>query len=188
MTLSIALVSIIIILSLPIFSIMFLKKRKSDLENIQEQFGSLFLNLRIHSKMSDVPLWNSTIFFTRRIMIGLVTVFLFEHQFTQVYIMNISSLLMMSYILQGRPYEILVLNLTEMLNEGFLYISSLYMMCFTDFVTDVNTRYFVGELFFFSVIIVVGLNVSLIVFQIMLGSFKKYKLNKKKKENKEIWK
>ena len=70
----------------------------------------------------------------------------------------------MSHFVGHLPMESAALNLMECLNELFILFSSYFLLLFTNLIPDVETRYYLGDLFMYILIGVIALDVILIVF------------------------
>lgn len=149
-----------------------LKKNKKNLEKLTDSYGSLYLNLKIEPYRTDEPLWNVTLFFIRRMIITFFTVLCLTLVFAQVWVINITSMALMVYYFGQKPFnERFFLN-QELLNEMFVYVSSLFLMCFTDFVIDPVNRYDIGGVYFKLMYGVLGLNLLFILYRLSAHGLK----------------
>ena len=58
--------------------------------------------------------------------------------------------------------------MTECLNEFFILISSYFLILFSDFVPDVETRYFYGDVLMYILIAVIAIDCLMFVIQVVL--------------------
>mmetsp|Transcript_17695 Transcript_17695/g.27388 ORF Transcript_17695/g.27388 Transcript_17695/m.27388 type:complete len:193 (-) Transcript_17695:171-749(-) len=75
-----------------------------------------------------------------------------------------------------------IFNIIELVNEGFVLLAGYCLLLFTDIVPLVETRYMIGQVFFYGIIGVVVINFCLIVGMLASGIFRRARLHKKKQE------
>eukprot|EP00356_Strombidium_inclinatum_P014113 CAMPEP_0170507004 /NCGR_PEP_ID=MMETSP0208-20121228/57263_1 /TAXON_ID=197538 /ORGANISM="Strombidium inclinatum, Strain S3" /LENGTH=158 /DNA_ID=CAMNT_0010788923 /DNA_START=88 /DNA_END=560 /DNA_ORIENTATION=+ len=75
-----------------------------------------------------------------------------------------------------------IFNIIEIINESFVLLAGYCLLLFTDIVPLVETRYVIGQVFFYGVIFIVVVNFCLIVGMMTTSLLKKYRLNKLKKQ------
>lgn len=63
----------------------------------------------------------------------------------------------------SNPVKIPVHRRTEITNEVLMMIINYHMVCFTNFVIDANTKFIMGDSFFYCIIGIVFLNVIYLV-------------------------
>jgi len=171
----------LMILALPIGTIVLLKKLKKNnkLDKMTERYGTLYTNINIHTKISILPLWNMTFFFSRRIVVAIVTIILSSTIIFQIFTINISSLLLITYYMGSKPFDHKFFSRQEIMNEFFIYLTSYFLMCFTDFISDPIFRYTrIGSTYFYSLCFIIALNMSMIFFQVVQGFRYNHKMKK----------
>jgi hypothetical protein len=126
------------IVTLPAIVYTFLNKNKEKLadEKFKEKFESLYLNIDVDT---DNSLDMTTLFLLRRLFFSLLVIFL-PNTCTQLLVMVLSSLLMISFIISVKPLSEPYLNRMEIFNESTLLVSTYFMFLFTDFVDDAEMR------------------------------------------------
>ena len=172
---------IFIFIALPFVSIIFLKKKKPKLTKLVDKYGSLFLNIKIEKNISDRPLWNITFFFLRRIIVTACTVFFIKQVFIQIWAINIISLGLLVFYIGQQPFTSRFVFNLEVLNELFIYISSFFLMCFTDFVPNPVDRYDIGAIYFYLICSLIVINLVYIVITVSFQAYRDYKKNRAKK-------
>jgi hypothetical protein len=150
-----------LLVSLPFFSLYFIRKNKETLgeESFQRKFGTLYQNLK--HKPDSVYLFN-TFFCLRRFCVGLSTIYRSDLLIVNIYVNVFSSLLIIKFLFDYKPLNSRLLNGFEIVNETFTLFITYFMFLFTDFILDVEYRYklgyrfvaFVGFIFFVNVALV----------------------------------
>ena len=69
---------------------------------------------------------------------------------------------MIIYYLSMKPFERKFFHVIELLNESFIYITSYFLMGFTDFVQSVEGRYTIGSIYFFALCFLIAANMAVI--------------------------
>jgi len=67
---------VLVIAALPVGVTLFLYREKANLmkETFIERYGSIYTNLRVETKLSNLPLWNPAMFMFKRFIIASATV------------------------------------------------------------------------------------------------------------------
>ena len=86
----------------------------------------------------------STFFFVRRYILMFLFVFFPRMVLTQIYINVSLTLLMLLFVIHVQPFEDVSLNKQEIFNESTVLISSYTILCYTEFVSDQETKYKIG--------------------------------------------
>jgi len=106
-------------------------------------------------RLSALPLLSSPLFLLRRLLFCLTALLLPSAPLLQLVSLNLSSLLLLCYLLSVRPFTIPSLNHLEVFNEACIYMCTLPAMMFTDLGNGGMLEYLLG----WAVIGVVTLNV-----------------------------
>lgn len=113
--------------------------------------SSLTTNLRL----STAPLLSSPLFLLRRLLFCLTALLLPAAPLLQLLSLNLSSLLLLCYILSVRPFTVPSLNRLEAFNEACIYMCSVPCLMFTEIGEGGVLEYQIG----WAVIGVVTLNI-----------------------------
>ena len=94
-------VQVIVVATLPIGVTLFLYREKANLmtEIFIERYGTLYTNLRVYTKVSNLPLWNPGLFMFKRFLIAMATVALTQHNFMLVTIYVFIQLFSLGYVI-----------------------------------------------------------------------------------------
>ena len=107
----------------PFAILLFIWRMRAQLEHkeVLARYGSLYEGLRV-KRVSQ--LLCSFLFVTRRLVLVMVAIFLWEHPSFQVMIYVLTSQLSLMYIILVRPYDSRATNYNEMFNEACVILSS----------------------------------------------------------------
>ena len=156
-----AMFKLVLLVSLPFFSIFFIRGNMEHLgeESFQRKYGTLYQNLNLRS--NSVYLFN-TFFCLRRFCIGVPTIYKSELLIVNIYVGLFCSLFMVKFLFDYRPLNSRLLNGFEIINEIFTLFITYFMFLFTDFVPDVEYRYKLGYRFIALVAFIFAINVILV--------------------------
>jgi hypothetical protein len=76
----------------------------------------------------------------------------------EIYINVFTSLIMLKFMIDWRPFDSRTQNRLEIFNEGFTLFSNYLLIIFTEF-TSVETRYGIGFIIIYLVLFVCALNI-----------------------------
>lgn len=166
---------------LPVFSFKYLKDHREELNDPQfiTAFGTLYTNL-ITDKTSAYIM--PCIFCVKRLLIALATVFMQDFILMSIYIYSFSSLFSIGYIIRKRPMKSQTMNRMEQVNEWALYITSLFMFLFTEWIPDISTRYTLGYIFMPTMMTIVSINLGCVfyeMYRVFSLSYRRWKLRRK---------
>ena len=155
-----------ILVSLPIFSWVFLKSNFLNLSesSFQARFGTLYQSV---SPFKKSVFMFFTFFFLRRMAVAFCTIIWANTLILQIYTTVFGSLLMLKYYIDWRPMESSHQNKLEIFNEGFTLFSNYLLIIFTDFV-EVEERYDLGFVAIYLVLIVCSLNIGGVFYNLVL--------------------
>ena len=127
----------------PVCTYMFLKMNFKELvtPKYQNRFGSLYLNLK-PTEFSAV--FQVILFFIRRLIYALSICFFGSFPLLQAVIQVLSSMLLIIYTLQYKPYLKKTIFYFELMNEMTLLTSSYFLIVFCDILMDYELRFSVG--------------------------------------------
>lgn len=164
---------VLLIVSLPVFSYFYLKKNHLEMKNqvFTQTYGTLYQNLKVQKSSAY---FMTTLFCFKRIVIALSTVFLTEHVIVSIYVYCFSSLFQLGFNVYEQPMSSRMMNAMENLNEIAIYITSLFMFIFTDWIPEIETRYFLGYVYLPIVLGIVAINLGCIVYEIAHVIIMKY--------------
>jgi hypothetical protein len=130
------------------------------------RFGSTYASLRTDSKQA---LLYNIFYMLRRLLIALIATFIKSHPYAQVQIIVFHCILMILYILAVKPFDLPLLNYTEIFNECSIISAAYHLFAFTDFLDDPHMQYEVG----WSLIGVTLFNLSVNMLIMMWGTYHK---------------
>ena len=94
------------------------------------KFDTLYQNVRVYSPRED-PLWNTTMFCVRRLLVALVTVFCMDFLFMQIAVYMYSTIYILSYQLTAKPLHATLSNQIELMNDFFILLTCYFMLICT---------------------------------------------------------
>ena len=94
----------------------------------------------------------------RRFVLVLTTVFLNRYIIVNFFVYFYGSLWLLNYYISKKPFEWIWAFKFELLNEGFVLICSYFVICFSEYISNIQIRYQVGNLFIDMIVVVVILN------------------------------
>lgn len=119
--LSIAVAAVTYLMPFAILLFIWRMRGKLERKEVEARYGSLYEGLRV-KRVSQ--LLCSFLFVTRRLLLVMVAIFLWEHPSFQVMIYILTSQLSLMYIIYVRPYDSRATNFNEMFNEACVLLSS----------------------------------------------------------------
>lgn len=157
---------LLILIVLPVFSYFFLKKNRAKFndEKFELSYGTLYQNL---NPKKDSTLIYISIFCLRRVVIALCTVFINDYHIVNIFINIFLSLAMLKFLIEKQPMEYRFLNFLEISNEMFMLFFYYFMFIFTTWIPDAEARYKGGKIFMSYMIFIVGINIIVIIFDII---------------------
>lgn len=105
------------------------------------------------------------IFFGRRFVLAMTTVFMTSHTLPSMYVYFYGSLFILHYYFYNRVFFGFWINFLEMMNECFIIITGYFIFFFSEWLNDIRTRYMFGKMFNDLLIIVIILNLLGIVYE-----------------------
>jgi len=163
---------VVIAFGFPIWSTWFLIKNKGSLNDPEflEKYGTLYQNLKKGDEKKKVETgvicW-ITIFLTKRLLIALITIFLMEFPWAQICMYQMVTMVQLAHLVDYMPMESKFQNYIEILNDGFVLLSSYSLFLFTDLVPDVAVRYSIGKYLMFILFGAVSLAFFIILCEII---------------------
>ena len=76
-----------------------------------------------------------------------------------------------------------ILNYLEIVNESLILTTIYFMIIFTNFVQDIQARYYFGFILNFYIIVVISINIGFIVY----NQYKAWKKKRDKKKYDKAW-
>ena len=122
-------------------------------------FGSLYQELKTDDKLS---LGYNLVFVVRRINIAFVAIFLRNYPSQQLMLLMFQNTLCLIYIGLIRPFKGSFTNNIFILNEFVIGLTMIFQVIFTEFCSNVNTKFQVGwaSLAFFGSTLFFNLSIS----------------------------
>ena len=155
-----------ILITLPLFSWLFLKSNYAQLSQpaFQAKFGTLYQSVSPF-KISAYMFF--TFFFIRRLAVAVCTVVWARTLILQIYTTIFGSLFILKFYIEKRPMDSTLQNKLEIFNEGFTLLSNYLLIIFTDFVS-IEKRYDLGFLAIYLILIVCSLNIAGVLLNLIL--------------------
>jgi len=157
-----SLLKFILVCFIPVFSLNYLKKNKSVLDQdfYKIRYGTLYSNIRINQPGA---LNTNFVFCLRRFMLTFATVYFRQWLILQIMVYTYTTLFKVCFYISVRPMDQPYLNHIEIINEVFTLSSLYFIIYFTDWCANPELKSYVGELYMYFVIGIVALNFLLIV-------------------------
>jgi hypothetical protein len=132
MTLGTGLFFLLFSLSFLFFAHFFLRKHSKTLgePDFQLRFSSLYLNIDPDNAHGY---FLTTLFLARRFFLGIILSFCDNHQYAQFVYMNLTSVIIVMYLVRVRPLVTKYLNFIEIFNEVVLYGCTGLIIGMTDY-------------------------------------------------------
>ena len=102
-------------------------------------------------------------FLTRRLIYALVIVFMDEYMLLGVYVIMVSSLIMLAYALAEHQWNEMIINHQHIFDECVIYAICLLLLCFSSFVNAL-TRWTIGYLLMGLCFVYVMFNTIVIIY------------------------
>jgi hypothetical protein len=141
---TLALIASISIIGLPVFSILWIRRNKEELDSVplKERFGKLYMHLAY--KKGGIVLWEPFIFMSRIIILALTLVFLADFPYFQIFFINMQVTAVVVYNGWYTPFSTKQQAFFDTLNECFISIILYHLIAFADLIQDEPTRTFMG--------------------------------------------
>ena len=150
----------IYLLAFPLWAYLFMRKHRHNLKEKEAKFGELWADMRSESKSVRRFVLFSLV---RRIILAEAVVRLRWHFTFQQMSLFVTSTMMIVGYLKVRPYREKFANKMEIFNETCLLLIGYHIFCFSEWVPDVATRYYVGFSCVFFVVLGLFVNFSAIL-------------------------
>lgn len=108
---------------------------EEEKEEVKLKYAKLFTNLW-QNQLSSL-LYN-VLFMIRRLLIIMTLTLLIKYPNLQVWFYLIASSFSLQYLIHKRPFDSWMLNFTEKVNEGFIFVVGYHLFGFTNLVTDLE--------------------------------------------------
>jgi hypothetical protein len=114
------------------FALFFLRKHSKTLgdTDFQLRFNSLYLNIDPDNAHGY---FLTSLFLARRFFLGTILSFCDNHQYAQFVYMNLTSVIILMYLIRVRPFVTKYLNFIEIFNEVILYGCTGLIIGMTDY-------------------------------------------------------
>ena len=126
-----------------------------------QRYKTLYYGLK-RNHPHNVAVIHPLMFLTRRIIYALVIVFMDQVPFWGVIIFMYMTLIMLAYALSEQQWKARIINQQHWFNESTLYLLSVLMLCFSDFLSPLM-RYGLGFVLITIVFIFVIYNVIIML-------------------------
>ena len=110
-------------------------------KSFEQKWGSLTLDLQIKNRSA---LLFTLFFMVRRWVVAFVIVAFPRYNWLQVIIITNSNVLSIAYQGWFRPYEFPEINDKEIANEFFIQLNTYFLLTYTDYVNDPESKYTMG--------------------------------------------
>ena len=128
---------------LPVFILIFLLCffDKLEIEYIKQKFDALYLDLRTESKHQTIFY---ILFLLRRLLFSYSLVFLDNYSLFQIFINQMTSLMMIFYVVKTNPFTDKLLYLQEIFNEITIFFVITLHIGFTSALNYEDLKYLIG--------------------------------------------
>ena len=133
----------------------------------RNRYNALYMNVDTNRPMA---IYFPTIFLGRRLIYALTIMFISNTSF-QLIITLFCSLAIICYLARCRPIATWLGNFLELLNESTFLVLVYMNFLFTEFVADIEMRYFIGYVFLGVIGISLGLNFFFILKTILTQAY-----------------
>ena len=124
-------------------------------------WGALFDDLRTNNKYE----LSYNLIFILKVAIFMYTVFfLHDYSLFQVLIVISLSLISAGYIGRFRPLDRLFRNNIDVINEILVYVITMHMLLFTDFIDDEGLKFNIGWSMLISIFLLMIINLCIVAF------------------------
>lgn len=142
------------------FFLFFYQKLGQEDTTVNSRFGAIYSGI---DKSNGWNLQYVTLFLLRRFAIGVSIAFLHEWYFTQLLVLQMTSMVVLTVCVSLQPYESKLKNAVEFANES-LVICTIYLMHgFSFFILDTRLRFKLGWAYIGIVAIVFLINVVAVI-------------------------
>jgi hypothetical protein len=179
-------IKLTILIGLPYVSYRLLRKNldKLEEEEFKKKYGSLYSNM--FTLKTDAVSKMTTLFCTKRFILGLTTVFVNDFALLSLCVALFGTLFSVGFFMNNRPMTSKLQNRIEVLNESTLYLNCYFMFVFTDWVPNIEDRYSIGYFYIILIIVVCFINVAFVAKAIFQALRLKNKRRKWLKELNEL--
>lgn len=120
--------------------------------------------------------------FIRRLVMLSILCFLPNFGYGQIVAQLITTLVLMFFTAYVKPFESRMMNIQETVNEWCVILGGYHLLCFTEWIHDINRRFELG----WSLVGVIGINVffnfTVMLTMVIKKAFRKIKLWKLKRD------
>lgn len=138
----------LVLIAWPFITLRVVKKRQNHLKepSVISSIGTLYINQDPYKKKTcrEYHMW----YMYRRMLIAIAIVFL-ESNFWQIAIAGYSSAMVVWYLVVSAPMDKRHHNWLAVYNESVLYVSSIMLVCFTDFIHSPEDRHELGYMYLY---------------------------------------
>ena len=141
----------------PVLTYIWLQKNYDylDLASVRVKFGTLYTDYKPQKVTATQQI---VMLCLRRFIIVLATVFLNKYIIVSFFIYSYGSTAFLAYYVIRKPFEWKWAYALELMNESFLIIATYFMMFFSEYILDIQTRYQIGNFFIDMIVVVIILN------------------------------
>ena len=144
--------------------------KKHEDSDVKKKYGEMFKGFQVKT---FPQLLYCLIFIIRRVTMVMVLTMLPTQRNIQINIFIITTLFVMSYASYVLPFDSMLQNIQETINEVYVLIASYHLFCFTEWVYDLNTRFIIGWSLIGVVIANLATNIDIIIGLTISQSIKK---------------
>lgn len=126
-----------------------------------QRYGSIIEDLNFR-RLGKLVLLHPFLSLLRKLSLVYVLVYMQNYPVFTIFLVNLQALILITEVSYVNPYESSLKNKIELLNECFALLKNYHLLMFTDFLSDVDTREFVGKSLIVITISNVGINIMII--------------------------
>lgn len=112
----------------------------------------------------------------RKLWLVIMVVFMQDYVLTSLFFVNYQAILMLIVVGYTRPFLYVSEVYIELINEFATLVLNYHLLCFTDWVDDVDTREIMGKSLVYTTLINLGINFTLIASKSLLLFCRKARL------------
>ena len=120
-----------------------------------------------------MPLLYNPIFMARRLIFAFLIVFLEDYAITQLQYAVMSSALFIIYLNLCRPYIFSKMTRSEIMNEVINLVVTYHYLLFTNFVDDIEMRFYIGWSSIGLTILLISINMLIILKDFLYNIYEK---------------
>ena len=132
-------------------------------DEIKTKFGTLYNNINFASEHGKMAVINNFVFCARRFVLAFTTIFISDFLWLQLFIYLYSTLIVTTFYIHVKPMNGRFYNNIEIMNETATLFSVYFLLCFSDWILDIEFRNEIGDVYSNYLIVLASFNFLLIL-------------------------